>query len=147
MEERKLNLPTYLELNDTHNVKQLFVTQFNFRSCENYQFLERSKVPTLHFQKSLPRLPIPELSKTCQRYLAAQTPILSADELAETTKLVRSKSLLFAAAIHYVEEWSLDLGGTTYLAGHLLRNILIYVLVFTLGAALPHFVLIALQLF
>lgn len=38
--------------------------------------MQRSKVPTMHFQRSLPRLPIPLLKKTCERYLAAQRPLL-----------------------------------------------------------------------
>lgn len=46
-------------------------------SDNDYQFLQQSKVPTLHFQPSLPRLPIPDLQKTCERYLAAQKPLLS----------------------------------------------------------------------
>lgn len=43
----------------------------------NYQYIQRSKVPTMHFQKSLPRLPIPELSKTGERYLKAIRPLLN----------------------------------------------------------------------
>ncbi|CAK9831213.1 Carnitine O-palmitoyltransferase 2, mitochondrial [Anthophora retusa] len=34
---------------------------------EEYQYLERSKTPTMHFQQSLPRLPIPKLEDTCRR--------------------------------------------------------------------------------
>ncbi|KAJ8930445.1 hypothetical protein NQ314_016772 [Rhamnusium bicolor] len=30
----------------------------------------------MHFQQSLPRLPIPKLDLTCERYLAAQRPLL-----------------------------------------------------------------------
>lgn len=43
---------------------------------DDYQFLQQSKTPMLHFQPSLLRLPIPELDKTCDRYLAAQRPLL-----------------------------------------------------------------------
>lgn len=39
----------------------------------------------LHFQPSLPRLPIPTLEKTCERYLAAQRPLLI-DEAFRKTK-------------------------------------------------------------
>lgn len=39
----------------------------------------------LHFQPSLPRLPIPTLEKTCERYLAAQKPLLI-DEAFRKTK-------------------------------------------------------------
>jgi carnitine O-palmitoyltransferase 2 len=49
----------------------------------NYQYMQRSKVPTMHFQKSLPRLPVPELPKTGERYLNAIRPLLSKDQYAE----------------------------------------------------------------
>lgn len=55
---------------------------------DDYQYLQRSKVPTLHFQNSLPRLPIPELQKTCDRYLAAQRPLLSPQDYAKTEAVV-----------------------------------------------------------
>ncbi|CAH1153589.1 unnamed protein product [Phaedon cochleariae] len=42
----------------------------------DYQFIQKSKIPTMHFQQSLPRLPIPKLDLTCERYLAAQRPLL-----------------------------------------------------------------------
>ena len=46
----------------------------------DYQFMQRSNMPTYYFQKSLPRLPIPKIEKTLERYLEAQRPILSDDE-------------------------------------------------------------------
>lgn len=55
---------------------------------DDFHYLHKSKVPTNHFQKSLPRLPIPKLEKTCERYLNAQRPILNDDEFARTSKLV-----------------------------------------------------------
>lgn len=51
-----------------------------------YQYLQRSKVPTMHFQKSLPRLPVPNLSNTRDRYLNALRPLLSQDKYAEAVK-------------------------------------------------------------
>lgn len=54
----------------------------------DYQFLERSVLPTMCFQKSLPRLPIPKLEKTCERYLQALEPLVSAEELEKTRALV-----------------------------------------------------------
>lgn len=41
-----------------------------------------------HFQPSLPRLPIPNLNKTCERYLAAQRPLLDDASFARTEHLV-----------------------------------------------------------
>lgn len=53
---------------------QLYSTQ------KNDQYLHRSEIPTLHFQNGLPRLPIPKLETTCERYLAAQKPLLPVAE-------------------------------------------------------------------
>lgn len=44
----------------------------------------------MHFQRSLPRLPVPELKLTCQRYLKAQQPLLSNDEYFKTKKNVEN---------------------------------------------------------
>lgn len=57
-------------------------------SSENDPYLHRSRVPTLHFQKSLPRLPIPALEKTCRRYLDALAPISTKEALDKTNLLV-----------------------------------------------------------
>jgi carnitine O-palmitoyltransferase 2 len=51
---------------------------------ESYQYLQKGKLPMLFFQNSLPRLPIPDLEKTCQRYLDAQRPILTDEEFHTT---------------------------------------------------------------
>uniref|UniRef100_A0A3B5KDV3 Carnitine palmitoyltransferase 2 n=1 Tax=Takifugu rubripes TaxID=31033 RepID=A0A3B5KDV3_TAKRU len=40
-------------------------------------YLQQSLVPTMHYQKSLPRLPIPNLEDTMRRFLAAKRPLLS----------------------------------------------------------------------
>ena len=42
----------------------------------------------MHFQPSLPRLPIPPLEKTCQRYMNAQLPLLNGEALDNTKKLI-----------------------------------------------------------
>ncbi|KAH8288031.1 hypothetical protein KR018_002257 [Drosophila ironensis] len=55
---------------------------------QHYQYLQCSKLPTLYFQRSLPRLPIPLLENTCQRFLAATEPLLSPAEQAETRSRV-----------------------------------------------------------
>ena len=56
----------------------------NLRICyqkivyyHKYNYIQISKIPMMHFQTSLPRLPIPKLELTCQRYLAAQKPLLT----------------------------------------------------------------------
>ncbi|KAL1129813.1 hypothetical protein AAG570_012757 [Ranatra chinensis] len=43
----------------------------------------------MHFQPSLPRLPIPELQKTCERYLRAQKPLLSEPHYSSLEKMVK----------------------------------------------------------
>lgn len=43
---------------------------------DGYQFMQRTTVPMLHFQPSLPRLPIPKLENTKDRYLASLKPLL-----------------------------------------------------------------------
>lgn len=42
----------------------------------------------MHFQRSLPRLPVPELKLTCNRYLKAQQPLLSTNDYLKTKKIV-----------------------------------------------------------
>jgi len=44
----------------------------------------------MHFQRSLPRLPIPELKLTCQRYLKAQQPLLSKKDYLRTKDIVKN---------------------------------------------------------
>lgn len=52
----------------------------------DYQYLQRSKVPTMHFQKSLPRLPVPDLAKTGDRYMKTLRPLLSEAQHAEASQ-------------------------------------------------------------
>lgn len=59
------------------------------RKYDEYNFFKPSILPTDHFQHSLPRLPIPKLDLTCQRYLTALEPILNGDVNAfEKTKQI-----------------------------------------------------------
>lgn len=60
----------------------------HIKENEEYQYIERSKTPTMHFQPSLPHLPIPKLEDTCRRYLNAQRPLLSREQLEKTTTYV-----------------------------------------------------------
>lgn len=55
----------------------------------DYQYWQKSIIPTLHFQPSLPRLPIPKLELTCERYLAAQRPLLNNDTFSKTENMVK----------------------------------------------------------
>lgn len=63
-------------------------------SSPEYQYLERCRLPTYHFQPGLLRLPIPKLEDTFRRYQSAARPILSAENFqrlqAELTKFKRS---------------------------------------------------------
>uniref|UniRef100_A0A3Q3X9Y3 Choline/carnitine acyltransferase domain-containing protein n=1 Tax=Mola mola TaxID=94237 RepID=A0A3Q3X9Y3_MOLML len=53
------------------------------------EYLQQSIVPTMHYQKSLPRLPIPKLEDTIRRYLAAQRPLLDDDQFRTTEKIAK----------------------------------------------------------
>lgn len=50
----------------------------------DYMYWQKSIIPTMHFQASLPRLPIPKLELTCERYLAAQKPLLISEAFKKT---------------------------------------------------------------
>lgn len=53
------------------------------------EYLHQSVVPSMHYQKSLPRLPIPKLEDTVGRYLAAQRPLLDEDQFRTTEKIAQ----------------------------------------------------------
>ncbi|XP_060847233.1 carnitine O-palmitoyltransferase 2, mitochondrial [Rhopalosiphum padi] len=65
------------------------LTQIRHRS-NDYQYIQNSIIPTMHFQRSLPRLPVPELKLTCQRYLKAQEPLLSKTDYLKTKDVVEN---------------------------------------------------------
>ena len=52
------------------------------------ELLHSSRIPTLHFQDSLPKLPVPALKATLKRLLSAAEPLVSAADLEETYRLV-----------------------------------------------------------
>ncbi|XP_072181875.1 carnitine O-palmitoyltransferase 2, mitochondrial-like [Diadema setosum] len=64
-------------------------TSSHRNSSSGTDFIQDSIIPTMHFQRSLPRLPIPKLPDTCRRYLASQEPVLSPEVYAATEKIVR----------------------------------------------------------
>lgn len=58
----------------TCRLERAFSTQ---PTNDDYQYIEKGQIPMLHFQRSLPRLPIPSLEKTCERFLDAVRPLVS----------------------------------------------------------------------
>ena len=52
------------------------------------RYIQRTRVPMLHFQPSLPRLPIPKFTDTCARYLESLGPVSSADQFSRTQSIV-----------------------------------------------------------
>jgi len=58
------------------------------------QLLHRSRLPTLHFQDSLPKMPIPALQNTLDRFIYFAQPLVSDDELLLAQRAVYA----FAAA-------------------------------------------------
>ena len=63
---------------------------YHSSNSSNEKYIQRSVVPTYHFQPSLPRLPIPKLEDTCRRYLDAQKVILSPEDYENTKRLVEN---------------------------------------------------------
>ncbi|VDO39230.1 unnamed protein product [Haemonchus placei] len=57
---------------------------------DDYQFLQRSVIPSYHFQKSLRRLPIPKLQDSCNRFLASAKVVLNDAVYTRTEEVVRS---------------------------------------------------------
>lgn len=57
------------------------------RQISTGDYVASTKIPTYHFQDSLPRLPLNDLQATADRYLYAATPLISGTEL-ETTKKI-----------------------------------------------------------
>lgn len=51
-------------------------------------FVHISDRSLVYHQDSLPKLPVPPLQQTCERYLAALEPLISAEEMSHTRKLV-----------------------------------------------------------
>ncbi|XP_071343387.1 carnitine O-palmitoyltransferase 2, mitochondrial [Trachinotus anak] len=60
---------------------------YSSKKASSSEYLHQSVVPSMHYQKSLPRLPIPKLEDTIRRYLAAQRPLLNDDQFRTTEKL------------------------------------------------------------
>ncbi|XP_067645865.1 carnitine O-palmitoyltransferase 2, mitochondrial isoform X2 [Eurosta solidaginis] len=71
-----------LETYTKHNFAKRLLHTTVCRHLEQakYQYIQSSELPTLHFQKTLPRLPIPQLNLTCERLLSAVQPLLDEEE-------------------------------------------------------------------
>lgn len=52
-------------------------------------YLHRSKVPTMHYQASLPRLPIPKLEDSCNKYLYFLEPLVTPEQFQQSSKAVQ----------------------------------------------------------
>ncbi|KAK5958661.1 Carnitine O-acetyltransferase mitochondrial [Knufia fluminis] len=86
---RATRVPTtaqFLKMAPAHKRK---LTGKAFQVKESYQE-DASKGAMLRFEDSLPRLPVPSLEDTCQRYLKSIHPLLSKDEYAASEKAVSS---------------------------------------------------------
>ncbi|RUS68813.1 hypothetical protein EGW08_023424, partial [Elysia chlorotica] len=70
------------------NYEKCVHTSAALSSSAEREYLHRTRVPTYHFQASLPRLPVPELEKSCERYLNAQRPLVSEVEHTELQRVV-----------------------------------------------------------
>lgn len=62
----------------------------NKTTGSEYQFIQRTTVPMHHFQASLPRLPIPKLENTCERYLASLKPLLDDESFQKSSAIVKN---------------------------------------------------------
>ena len=56
-------------------------------------YLSDTRIPTFHFQDSIPRLPIPDLTNTATRFLYAASPLISEAEMTETKKVTPASTL------------------------------------------------------
>ena len=54
------------------------------------RYIQYSRVPTDHFQRGLPRLPIPKLEHTLERYLTALKPVCSVQDYQQSQKYVEA---------------------------------------------------------
>ena len=77
-----------LELTCSHTQADLGMFLLLSSGVEDRYLDPKTIVHTYHFQDSLPRLPIPKLEDTCNRYLDAQKPLLTPEQYEETKRLV-----------------------------------------------------------
>ena len=70
--------------------RMLRITVFTLNICSSSRdrYIHYSKVPTMHYQASLPRLPVPKLADSCSRYLKAVRPLVDDLQFQKTEKNV-----------------------------------------------------------
>ena len=61
----------------------------SFRLLSSKGYLHETNIPTYFFQDSLPKIPIPALEDTIERYLASAKPLLSDKEFEVTSSVAR----------------------------------------------------------
>jgi carnitine O-palmitoyltransferase 2 len=69
---------------------QAFISSTKNLKKEQYEYLEKSIIPTHHFQKSLTKLAIPKLEDSINRYLASLKPLLTEAQYDSTVKSAKS---------------------------------------------------------
>ncbi|KAL7288765.1 hypothetical protein TKK_0016745 [Trichogramma kaykai] len=79
-------------------ISEFYFSKRKFSS--NNDYIQQSRVPTMHFQPSLPRLPIPNLEDTCRRYLNAQKPLLNDEQMKKTEAIVNDFLKKDGAQLH-----------------------------------------------
>lgn len=82
------------------SIRGLATKKANLNPLESYNYMQKSKLPTLKFQRSLPRLPIPLLDKTCERYLLAVQPLLTPQEFTDHQRIVEEFRTHQGAELH-----------------------------------------------
>lgn len=80
------SLQKYGSLIHTRGATLTFIDRRHY-SSQPHEYLHRSVVPSMHYQKSLPRLPVPKLDETIGRYLAALKPLLDDEQFRTTEKI------------------------------------------------------------
>jgi carnitine O-palmitoyltransferase 2 len=76
-------------IGNSQQVTYRYLSTVRHRQNDDYNYLKPSILSTDHFQYSLPRLPIPKLELTCERYLTALKPLLNDDDQAfERTRAI-----------------------------------------------------------
>lgn len=86
----------------------------------DYNYLEKSQLPTNVFEKSLPRLPLPSLSDTCSNYLLALRPLIADDKIYSASR--RTVHYFEGGAGHELHEELTQLDkqnqNTSYISGN-----------------------------